>query len=339
MKESSFISKTIAKVKDSKKTTKIDRTIEKDSRKKIVFFSWSIVILLFLCSIGSIFISVSGIVDKNKINGNEIKPNKVDLLNYPAIENYLNPFVDKYMNVTADIEQNKKRQEELSLYLIQSDTDNSKLFELGQVQGERILNKKNVYSIEQMKNTIQVQYVIDYKNVTFSEKEIVKKVKVANKEELKKEKVTVRKEEPKTAILSIQITEKGGVYAVNGAPYFTNIYSLKGEIKQKGTNENKDEYTGAKKEKIEAFMTEFFTKYTTSNLEDLTYIMKNPESVNNVFLLESVDSILIFKDNDKFRVDAVVSFVDVSGVTTKQGFLIGLSEKNGHFYVEYLKHK
>lgn len=339
MKESSFFSKIKAKIKDAKKPVKLDRTLERDNRKKVVFFTWSIVAFVVFCSAGAFFISFSGLKNNAKATGTTVAKQSAEELNYPAVENYLNPFIDNYMNVGSDLEKNIKRQEELARYLVQSDEDNTKLFEVGQVSGERLLQQKKVYSVKKKQDSIQVQYIVDYQNITSNEREVVKKVKVANKDVLKKEKVTDKKVEPKTAVLTVNIIEKGGVYAIEGAPYFSNVYPLKGEIKKKEKSEEGEVYTGSKMEKIESFATDFFTKYTTASVADLTYIMKQPESVNNVYTLDSIEALKIYQEKELFRVETMVVFVDSSGVTSKQAFSIVLSEKNGHFYVEELKHK
>ncbi|OFG45789.1 conjugal transfer protein [Listeria monocytogenes] len=321
------------KIDQVEKREKPKQIIEKDKRKQTVALTYAIFFCILFCSIGSFVFSLQS---ANPSSGTSHKKETLPAtINYPAVQSFLNPFVDTYIQVSNISEKNEERKKTLQNYMVTS-PDYANSFSVESSDGERILKQKDLYSIKETKpNTLLAQYKVTYNNRTYTEKEISKK----EGKKVVKQKVKEPKDEQKTALLNIEIVQKGDAYAVNALPYFTDVYSLK-EAMDKADKTNLDTYKGDEETEVLAFLNDFFTKYATSNADDMAYMMKEPEGLSNSFTFDRIDKYELYQKSGKILANAQVVFLEPeTKINVVEDFTITLTKKDSHYYVEKLAHK
>ncbi|EAG9434176.1 conjugal transfer protein [Listeria monocytogenes] len=321
------------KVDHVEKKTKPKQIIEKDKRKQTVVITYAIFFCVLFCSIGAIVLSLQTAGKSTEIN--QQKEIKAKDINYPAIQSFLNPFVDNYINVNSSAEKKDERKKRLqSTMVISADYSNS--FSIDGGEGERLLNHKELYSIKETKSkTYLVQYKVNYTNRTFTEKEITK----TEGTNVIKQKVKEPKENQKTALLNIEIVQKEDVYAVNSLPYFTDVYNLQATV-DKSKEANFDSYQGENEKEIIDFLNDFLKKYAESNSKDMAYMMKEPEGLNNALSYDRMDKYELYqKSGDIIVVSQLVFLEPDTKINVVEDFEITLTKKDSHYYVEKMEHK
>ncbi|WP_271006521.1 conjugal transfer protein [Listeria seeligeri] len=320
------------KLEHVEKQKKPKPIIEKDKRKQTIALTYAIFFCILFCSVGSLLLSLQ--TTGQSLQTNPRKEVKTTTVNYPAIQSFLNPFVDSYINVSDDSEKNEERQKTLQNSMVNS-ADYSNSFAV-EGEGQRLLQQKELYSVEETTNNMLLaQYKVTYVNRTFVEKEVTKK----SGKKVIKEKVKEPKDEQKTALLNIELVQKDNAYAVNALPYFTNIYSLKATVDKSEANDI-ESYKGQKEAEIIAFLNDFFTKYATSSSEDMAYMMKSPEGLGGSLTFDRIDKYELYQKSGNILADVHVVFLEPdTKINVEEDFTINLTKKDSHYYVEKLEHK
>ncbi|WP_139037499.1 conjugal transfer protein, partial [Bacillus safensis] len=183
---------------------------------------------------------------------------------------------------------------------------------------DRVLNNYTLYNVKQEKEETLFQYEIEYSNI----------VKVKKKEhEIKKQ-----------ALLNIPVKNKGDQFAVSGTPYISEIYDLKGSIEI--NKEDREEYDGDQTAAIKEFVNTFFRKYAEESKDDMSYVMKTPETLNGHLVFGDVENVRIYKIGDGFEISSVVVFKEKeTSVPVKERFTLFVTKNTGQYYVNKLKHQ
>nr|WP_144531475.1 conjugal transfer protein [Bacillus paralicheniformis] len=344
-KEESFFSSVIQKIKRVQRPEKATKKVPRDRSKMVAISVWSCLLVLLAFTLLSAFLSINTRSVVNDIRVDANKPSKQDKpeVSVPAAENFLTGFINEYVNVKNDDESIEKRKENLEKYMVkqkESNYEESERFQLDGVKGDRVLNDYSLYNVKEGDKYSLFQYKVTYTNVFPVEKEVEKKVKDGKKEKKVKEKVTENEKAEKQLLLNIPVISNGDSFAVSAAPYFTQIYDLRGDITLENKNVMKDEYAGDKKEAIEKFLQTFFGKYASEKKEDMVYMMKEPEALGDTLEFGEIKNVKVFETKNGFEAFCVVQFKEKENeIPITENFSLSLTENSGQYYVEKLKHQ
>lgn len=234
------------------------------------------------------------------------------LANYnPQLAVFLDNFVQLYVKQTPEPEANKKRLELLQSYVAKEVTipenapnqtvevKNSQLLSLQKDQG---------LAIALVKVTVQASGIKDQE----VKKEITEK---KDNQEVKKniiEKEHVPYEKTGTYVLRIPYLQTNEAIRVVALPSVAPLVLNNGQLS--GRNfQHLDELTsvqGREAEKLQAFLKEFFAKYSASSDEDMRYMMTNPEGLNGLVTFDHLgDSLVMKTDGHQYFIGGTVFFL------------------------------
>ncbi|HAP3539253.1 TPA: conjugal transfer protein, partial [Enterococcus faecalis] len=92
---------------------------------------------------------------------------------------------------------------------------------------------------------------------------------------------------------------------------------------------------------VEGFVEDFLDKYAKNNAKDMSYMMKEPEGLNQTAKVDQVEmKVLRYKETKKpFIVKATVVFRDGdTSLLQKEQMTIVITKKTNQYYVEKLTH-
>ncbi|MEK4684802.1 conjugal transfer protein [Bacillus sp. FSL M8-0256] len=309
------------KLKSIKKPEKKPKSIPKDRSKMIAVGVWSLLGTLVFFAFISVLLSINTRSVVNDIERNQERNSKQkEEVSIVAGERFLSGFVAEYINVKNENEAIENRHKKLMTYLAKEsdELEQETLFDISGAQGDRVLNNYTLYNVKQEKEETLFQYEIEYSNI----------VKVKKKEhEIKKQ-----------ALLNIPVKNKGDQFAVSGTPYISEIYDLKGSIEI--NKEDREEYDGDQTAAIKEFVNTFFRKYAEESKDDMSYVMKTPETLNGHLVFGDVENVRIYKIGDGFEISTVVVFKEKeTSVPIKERFTLFVTKNTGQYYVNKLKHQ
>ncbi|MDM5197031.1 conjugal transfer protein [Fictibacillus enclensis] len=344
-KEESFFRAVHQKINRVKKPGKAKKVVPRDRSKMVAVTLWAILSSLLILSLLAVLLSVNTRSVINEVRRDFNKPTEDEQIqmSVTAAENFLSGFIHEYVNVKNDMDSIEQRKEKLESYMVtkvDGSFEDERRYDLTGLKGNRILNEYNLYNVKKEKGYNLFQYKVNYTNQFPVEKEVEKTVKDGKKEKKVKEKVMEIQEAEKQLLLNIPVANKGDAFAVTAVPYFTPIYDLKGKIISFKKEHTREEYTGSKKESIEKFLHSFFEKYASQKKEDMVYMMKKPESLQDSLSFGYVENVKIFETKKGFEVSCDVEFKEKENeIPVKEPFTLELTETSGQFYVKDLKHQ
>ncbi|MEK4845364.1 conjugal transfer protein [Bacillus sp. FSL W8-0183] len=308
------------KLKAVKKPEKKPKSIPKDRSKMITVGIWSMIGTLVFFAFLAVLLSVSNRSALNDLARQQEQNSKQkEEVSIVAGERFLSGFIEQYINVKNDRAATEKRQNTLMKYLVVDDeTDQETWFDTSGSQGDRVLNDYVLYNVKKGDGGSLFQYKVNYENV----------VKVKKKEH----KVA------KQALLNIPVKHKGDKFAVSGTPYLSEMYDLKGDIAS--SSEEREEYDGDQSAAIKEFLNTFFRKYAEESKDDMSYVMKTPETLNGHLVFGDVENFSIYKNDDGFEISSVVIFKEKeTSIPVKERFTLFVTKNSGQYYVKQLKHQ
>lgn len=308
------------KLKAVKKPEKKPKSIPKDRSKMIAVGAWTMIGTLVFFAFLAVLLSISNRSALNDLARQQEQNSKQkEEVSIVAGERFLSGFIEQYINVKNERSAAEKRQNSLMKYLIKDDeTDQETWFDTSGAQGDRILNDYVLYNVKKGDGDSLFQYKVNYANV----------VKVKKKEH----------KIDKSALLNIPVKHKGNEFAVSGTPYLSEIYELKGDIAS--SLEEREEYDGDQSAAIKEFLNTFFRKYAEESKDDMSYVMKTPETLNGHLVFGDVENIRIYKKGDGFEVSSVAVFKEKeTNLPVKERFTLFIVKNSGQYYVNQLKHQ
>ncbi|MEH6872268.1 conjugal transfer protein [Bacillus safensis] len=308
------------KLKAVKKPEKKPKSIPKDRSKMIAVGVWTMIGTLVFFAFLAVLLSISNRSALNDLARQQEQNSKQkEEVSIVAGERFLSGFIEQYINVKNERSAAEKRQNSLMKYLIKDDeTDQETWFDTSGAQGDRILNDYVLYNVKKGDGDSLFQYKVNYANV----------VKVKKKEH----------KIDKSALLNIPVKHKGNEFAVSGTPYLSEIYELKGDIAS--SLEEREEYDGDQSAAIKEFLNTFFRKYAEESKDDMSYVMKTPETLNGHLVFGDVENIRIYKKGDGFEVSSVAVFKEKeTNLPVKERFTLFIVKNSGQYYVNQLKHQ
>ncbi|XNN69581.1 conjugal transfer protein [Bacillus pumilus] len=320
IQNNSLISAFKKKLKSVKKPEKKTKSIPKDRTKIIAFGVWSLIGTLVFFAFLAVLLSISNRSALNDLARQQEQNSKQkEEVSIVAGERFLSGFVTEYINVKNERAAAEQRQNTLMKYLVADDEiDQETWFDTSGAQGDRVLNDYVLYNVKRGDGDSLFQYKVNYANV----------VKIKKKEH----------KVDKSALLNIPVKHKGDEFAVSGTPYLSEIYDLKGDIPS--SSEEHEEYDGDQTASIKEFLNTFFRKYAEESKDDMSYVMKTPETLNGHLVFGDVENIRIYKKGDGFEVSSVAVFKEKeTNLPVKERFTLSIVKNSGQYYVKQLKHQ
>ncbi|PRS32183.1 hypothetical protein C6X96_12795 [Bacillus pumilus] len=307
------------KLKSVKKPEKKPKSIPKDRSKMIAVGVWSMIGALVFFAFLAVLLSINNRSALNDLARQQEQNSKQkEEVSIVAGERFLSGFIEQYINVKNERAAAEQRQNTLMKYLVADDEiDQETWFDTSGAQGDRVLNDYVLYNVKKGDGDSLFQYKVNYANV----------VKIKKKEH----------KVDKSALLNIPVKHKGDEFAVNGTPYLSEIYDLKGDIEN--TKEDREEYDGEQTAAIKEFLNTFFRKYAEESKDDMSYVMKTPETLNGHLVFGDVENFSIYKNDDGFEISSVVIFREKeTSIPVKERFTLFVTKNSGQYYVKQLKH-
>ncbi len=238
------------------------------------------------------------------------------------------------MNVPKDSDGRQERASNLQEYMVFNDEFNNEKNDMYSPEGEgtRNLESFTLFNIEESQSNTVYQYKVVFTNKLETEVE-------TGRGKNKKVETEVE-EEQQTLLLNIPIVVEDGLFSISSVPYFTDVPSLAGNIEYETESIDLEEYDGNEKENIMIFLNNFFEKYTTETVEEMSYLMEEPETLNGSFLFEEIQDVVIYQDKETYKVLIKVNFKDeISGIQQVNDVEMSISKDGSNFYVDEFKYK
>lgn len=337
LKEKFRKSKVVGKVKQVHRPKKEKSNVRKDNSKRIAFFVWTLIFgMLFIATL-SILLSVNTRSTLNETNRNllaaEDEETQEEISQEQANE-FLSSFIRVYMNVPKDSDARQERASNLQNYMVFNDSFNNEKNDMYIADGEgtRNLESFTLFNIDEGETSTIYQYKVTFTNKLETEVE-------TGKGKNKKIETEVE-EEQQTLLLNIPIVVENGLFSIPSVPYFTDVPSLAGNIEYETESIDLEEYNGNEKENIMIFLNNFFEKYTTETVEEMSYLMEEPETLNGSFLFEEIQDVVIYQDAESYKILLKVKFKDeISGIQQVNDVEMDISKDGSNFYVDKFNYK
>ncbi|MGM0867586.1 MAG: conjugal transfer protein [Bacillota bacterium] len=336
-----------------KKVLKDERRLPFSRLNRRMVFS----IMFWLVLVGVIFFSFqswsrTGFLNE-KVNGYQDQAaaqiaslNEVGFANSPAGEAYAHQFINTYINLSNDEKEREVRAKALQGFLAEGLAVGA-LENLTAFQGKRVLTSASLYDVKNVtEDTAYYVYRIEYelfKVVEKKEQVDVKKKNDEGKEEVvKEEKVTMVDESvgKKEQMMVVSLGTDGNSFNVIEQPYYqalpsdTRIAAVQDPTDQSMKNVQVED-------EMKQFTTQFFTSYTTNSIEEMSYLMEQPESLQGLYGYKGLEDFVVY-DGEKegqYIVKTLVLLQESdTGLQTKHPFTLVVSKENHKFYVQEFKH-
>ncbi|SPU21171.1 putative transposase [Niallia circulans] len=316
-KEQSFKERLKGRMSRIQKPEKKRNPIKKDHSKGVAFLVWSMLGTIVFLSILTILLSVNTRSELNETNAkisSEEETNEDSDFSIEGAKYFLAGFINEYVNVNGEPERIEERKDNLKSYMVQSSDlqeDSHPVYDVSGLKGERVLNESTLFDVKEQEAYKLFQYRVKMTNRVEWEEEIEVESDDEDDDDKKTEIVTKNDEKEQTLLLNIPVVSEGGSFAVAAAPYFSEVYSLKGEIERENKeSDSAEEYAGEELESLQVFLVDFFERYAAEPKEELSYIMAEPESLNGAFVLDELTSIKTYETKTGFLVNAEVRFFE-----------------------------
>ncbi|EDO1241661.1 conjugal transfer protein [Listeria monocytogenes] len=266
----------------------------------------------------------------------ELEKNSTIPTSSELYKQFLQPFITAYINVPTDQQAFEKR-----LSTLQETYFSMILEEEKNTGTERKLLSSDFYNLLNEDGKSMAQYRISYEIIAPITKERDIKKKEGAKEVTVKEKYTDYEKSETQTLLNIPFTQLNDhSFKVIDYPYFTAEPSLTSGKKIEPTPDiSQYQRMDTKEEKaITTFVQSFLEKYVTSSLEDMAFIMKEPEILSGGYQISNAHIEPFIKDKQLF---AFVTF-DVLDSKTKIGhketMTLLLKQRDNTYFIETLYH-
>lgn len=141
-------------------------------------------------------------------------------------------------------------------------------------------------------------------------------------------------------LITLRIVEQEGVFALEEMPSFSAAPNEKGLIafvENPMASEQTMSFDDA--EPIEQFMDQFLTNYAQNSLEDMQYLMKEPQSLNGEFVYESSDNQIYEQEDGSYIVKSVALFeLKDTDIRHEERMTLRISTREDKYFVEELRH-
>lgn len=259
----------------------------------------------------------------------------------PKLDIFGQKVLAAYMNISANADDREKQKVELEKYYASGVSVPS----VGDFKGHRDLKDSKLFNVAVNENGAVIQYLVTYTNVLSEEKEREVEKKDGDKTEKVKEKYMEDKEtKEKTALVNIPVVASNGSFTVVESLYFSHVPKLEGgKVNAVSNPYNDDDMVKTNRsESVQKWLNdEFFPKYASNNISDMSYIMEKPETLNGLQEFSGIQSVKVYpgKKKNEYIAKVIATFSEKE-IDVKQeiGFTMTLRESDNKYFVENIKH-
>lgn len=249
---------------------------------------------------------------------------------------FLHPFITTYISIPTDQKAFEER-----LNTLQDTYFNFELEEEKNTGLERKLLSADFYDLVNEQGQTIAKYRIAYEITTPVTKEREVKKKEGNKEVTVKEKyIDYEKSEIKTLLNIPFVQLDNQSFKVTAYPYFSMEPSLTSrKILQPAIDRSQYQRLENKEEKaITSFVQAFLEKYVSDSIEDMGFLMKEPELLTGEYQIGEVTIEPFIKEK---QIVVFVTFKLVDGQTKSshiETMTLGLKHRDNTYFIEKLQH-
>lgn len=288
-----------------------------------------------------------------KVNGYQAEANaqiaslnEAGFANSPAGEDYALRFIHAYINIPSEEKEREERAKEIQGFLAEG-LQPAQLEDLSEFKGKRVLRSASLYDVRDVSEAAaSYVYRIDYelfKTADKKESVEVKKENADGKEEtVTEEKISTVEESlgTKEQIIVVRLGTDGHSFNVIEQPYFE---TLPGATRLTAVTDSTDQsHKNTKMEsELKQFATQFFTSYTTNTLDEMAYLMEQPETLQGLYQYKGLEKFVVYdgKEKGQYILKSLVLLEETdTGLMSKHPFTLVVSRENNKFYVWDLKH-
>ncbi|MCB8504598.1 conjugal transfer protein [Enterococcus durans] len=252
------------------------------------------------------------------------------------VKQFLQPFIQIYLTLSPDQQAFETRQKNLQKQYGTIDWSEEKNTGI-----ERKLLASDFYQLTTIQGQQVGTYRIHYEMISPVVKEREVKKKEGKKEVIQTEKYTDYITSKKQVLLNVPFQSlEDGTFVLAAYPYFSAEKELIGGSEPKNSLDLST-YIPIKEEKaqkIEHFIQSFLQKYASDSLEDMAYLMREPELLTGAYTIQNitVDSYTKEKQLVTFLTFDVVDKDTTS--SHKEEMTLLLQQRDTTFYIEKLIH-
>ena len=249
---------------------------------------------------------------------------------------FLHPFITTYISIPADQKAFEER-----LNTLQDTYFNFEQEEEKNTGLERKLLSADFYDLVSEQGQTIAKYKIAYEIITPITKEREVKKKEGDKEVTVKEKyIDYEKSEVKTLLNIPFVQLDNQSFKVTAYPYFSKEPSLtSGKALQAIIDRSQYQRLENKEEKaITSFVQAFLEKYVSDSIEDMSFLMKEPELLTSDYQITDAAIEPLIKEK---QIVVFVTFKLVDGQTKSnhiETMTLGLKHRDNTYFIEKLRH-
>lgn len=280
-------------------------------------------------------------LDKEKIEfsnslNKKLSENNSTIISSDLFKQFLNKFIDTYINVPVDQTQFEKR-----ISKLKEDYFSFSLEDFKNSGTERKLISSTFYDLSSSEDVSIARYLISYEIISPISKE-PKTTKIQNsKEKMVNEKHIDHISTKKNTLLNIPFNQnEDHTFQITAYPYFTNEPLLTNSNKSKIELDttNFQEINPKDEEKVINFATSFLEKYVSSTLEDMSYLMKKPEILSGEFQINN-PRIEVYSKDKKLLCFINFEILDKNtSMAHDESMTLFLKKRDNTYYIEKLNH-
>lgn len=261
---------------------------------------------------------------EEKLNNPEIEEDRTKQL-----ETYMKGFVPVFVNLPGTQAEQTERESSLKEYLGES------LKFQKSSSYERSLIDYQIYEIVEGDEYNVASYLIEYElsevNSIAQTSSSTEKDESAADKELVTDKIY-------TQLLHVPYVEQEGMFAIVDYPYMTAAPAQKATTKPLSDETGLAEAPTNTQAEVSEFLKQFYKSYAESNVEDIAYMMNEPESLRGAFEYVSSQE-KIYDAADSVIVKATIVFKQKgTDIETIENMSLKLVKKDDKYFVEKLLH-
>lgn len=280
-------------------------------------------------------------LDKEKIEfsnslNKKLSEKNSTLASSDLFKQFLNKFIDIYVNVPVDQTKFEERSSKLK-----EDYFSFSLEDFKNSGTERKLISSTFYDLNSSENISIARYLISYEIISPKTKEPETTKIKDNKEQRVNKKNIDHVSIKKNTLLNIPFNQNEDyTFQITDHPYYTNEPLLTNNKKSKIELDitNFKEINSKDEEKVINFATSFLEKYVSSTLEDMSYLMKKPEILSGEFLINNPKIEVYSKDNKLFCFINFEILDKNTSMAHDESMTLFLKKRDNTYYIEKLNH-
>lgn len=257
---------------------------------------------------------------KSEINDKSNVEKENSLISQEATNSFAQSFAYTYLNIEKDENARREREKRL-VKMLATNLPIQELEGTGEINAKRTVTSVKPYKIsvldeKQALVTLSVSYKVEKENA-----------------------------EPQniTQLLNLSVGTDGKNFSVIEQPYLLPAPKEAKLTRVENSLDKKSETSDfkAKSSEMKQFLTQFFTSYSKSTLEEMSYLMNDPETLAGAADFKGLEKTKVYDADKKgdFIIKTIVIYRDKqTNVDMRYPFTLEVTKKNNKLYVNKLTH-